>query len=283
MLKRTKINRTKQFRDIVRFELIKFLRSRKIKTSLILTAIVPILIYLLTNVISTSFAGSAFGDSNIVTDYQLFINFILVLVLVNVVMFGGDSLTSDFENKTGHILFVNPISRASILFGKFTAASIALISFNVVYYVIASIFSYIKYSALPDNILLSFIFAALFVMALLSLSFTLSSFFKGSNMSYIAFIFLTFVVLGLVEYFLLLMESKPWWSITYAAGIIIYIFEIPYPKDQLIEVPSLFVPGQQQTIVNFIPEVGLSVGVFLLYIMIGLMASLLLFKRKEMT
>ena len=281
-MKRTKINRTKQFQDVIKFELIKFLRSRKIRAALILTAIVPLLIYLLTNFLLDSFISQIYSNSGVVNDYQIFVNFILTLSLVNVIMFGGDSLTNDFENKTGYTLFINPISRTSFLFGKFVAASIAIISFNILFYVLASIFSYAKHSAIPENALLSLVFASLFSIGLLSTSFALSSLFKRSNMSNIAFIFLWFIVVGLVEYFLILSEIKPWWSLTYAAGIIIYIFEVPYPKDSVIDIPSLLIPGQSQTIVNLIPEVNLSIGVFLMYIIVGLMISVLFYKRKQL-
>ena len=281
-MKRTKINRTKQFQDVIKFELIKFLRSRKIRAALILTAIVPLLIYLLTNFLLDSFISQIYSDSGVINDYQIFVNFILTLTLVNVIMFGGDSLTNDFENKTGYTLFINPISRTSFLFGKFVAASIAIISFNILFYVLASIFSYAKHSAIPENVLLSLVFASLFSIGLLSTSFALSSLFKRSNMSNIAFIFLWFIVVGLVEYFLILSEIKPWWSLTYAAGIIIYIFEVPYPKDSVIDIPSLLIPGQSQTIVNLIPEVNLSIGVFLMYIIVGLMISVLFYKRKQL-
>lgn len=281
-MKRTKINRTKQFQDVIKFELIKFLRSRKIRAALILTAIVPLLIYLLTNFLLDSFISQIYSDSGVINDYQIFVNFILTLSLVNVIMFGGDSLTNDFENKTGYTLFINPISRTSFLFGKFVAASIAIISFNILFYVLASIFSYAKHSAIPENALLSLVFASLFSIGLLSTSFALSSLFKRSNMSNIAFIFLWFIVVGLMEYFLILSEIKPWWSLTYAAGIIIYIFEVPYPKDSVIDIPSLLIPGQSQTIVNLIPEVNLSIGVFLMYIIVGLMISVLFYKRKQL-
>ena len=281
-MKRTKINRTKQFQDVIKFELIKFLRSRKIRAALILTATVPLLIYLLTNFLLDSFISQIYSDSGVVNDYQIFVNFVLTLSLVNVIMFGGDSLTNDFENKTGYTLFINPISRTSFLFAKFVAASIAITSFNILFYILASIFSYAKHSAIPENVLLSLVFTSLFSIGLLSTSFALSSLFKRSNMSNIAFIFLWFIVVGLVEYFLVLAEIKPWWSLTYAAGIIIYIFEVPYPKDSVIDIPSLLVPGQSQTIVNLIPEVNLSIGVFLMYTIIGLMISVLFYKRKQL-
>jgi len=282
-MKRTKINRGKQFQDVIKFELIKFLRSRKIRAALILTATVPLLIYLLTNFVLDSFISQIYSDSGVVNDYQIFVNFVLTLSLVNVIMFGGDSLTNDFENKTGYTLFINPISRTSFLFAKFVAASIAITSFNIMFYILASIFSYAKHSAIPENVLLSLVFASLFSIGLLSTSFALSSLFKRSNMSNIAFIFLWFIVMGLIEYFLVLAEIKPWWSLTYAAGIIIYIFEVPYPKDSVIDIPSLLVPGQSQTIVNLIPEINLSIGVFLMYTIIGLMISVLFYKRKQLT
>ena len=283
-MKRTKINRTKQFQDVIRFELIKFLRSRKIRASLILTAIVPILIYLITNYVGGTFVSQIYNsESSVVNDYQIFVNFILTLTLVNVIMFGGDSLTGDFENKTGYTLFINPISRTSFLFAKFVAASIAITSFNILFYIIASIFSYAKHSAIPENAILSLILTTLFSLALLSTSFALSSFFKRSNMSNIAFIFLWFLVVGLLEYFLVISEIKPWWSLTYAAGVVVYIFEIPYPKDSMIDIPSILVPGQSQTILNFIPEVNLSVGVFLIYMIVGLLVSVLFYKRKQLT
>ena len=279
MMKRTKINRAKQFQDIVKFELIKFFRSRKIKASFVLTVVITLIIYAI-----PSLLGESSAQQPDVTNYTInFIQFLSTLILISVTLFGGDSLTSDFQDKTGYTLFTNPISRTSLLFGKFTAASITLTFVTGLYYLITSAFSYIRYSALPPNLFLSFIFVGLFAIALLSMSFTISSLFKGSSLSYISFFFIFFLVFPLLDYFLLTMELKPWWSVTFAAGIAIFILEVPYPKDQIIEIPSLFVPGQSQTITNFIPEVSLSLGIFFVYIIVGLMTSMLLFKRKEMT
>ncbi len=79
-MKRTKINRKKQFQDVVRFEIIKLLRSRKIRAALILTAIIPILIYLITNYIGGTFVSQIYNsESSVVNDYQIFVNFILTL------------------------------------------------------------------------------------------------------------------------------------------------------------------------------------------------------------
>ena len=71
-MKRTKINRKKQFQDVVRFEIIKFLRSRKIRAALILTAIIPILIYLITNYIGGTFVSQIYNsESSVVNDLSL--------------------------------------------------------------------------------------------------------------------------------------------------------------------------------------------------------------------
>ena len=121
-MKRTKINRAKQFQDIVKFELIKFFRSRKIKASFVLTVVITLIIYAI-----PSLLGESSAQQPDVTNYTInFIQFLSTLILISVTLFGGDSLTSDFQDKTGYTLFTNPISRTSLLFGKFTAASITL-------------------------------------------------------------------------------------------------------------------------------------------------------------
>ena len=55
-MKRTKINRAKQFQDIVKFELIKFFRSRKIKASFVLTVVITLIIYAIPSLLGESSA-----------------------------------------------------------------------------------------------------------------------------------------------------------------------------------------------------------------------------------
>ena len=85
-MKRTKINRTKQFQDVIKFELIKFLRSRKIRAALILTAIVPLLIYLLTNFLLDSFISQIYSDSGVVNDYQIIVCECCALVILSLTL-----------------------------------------------------------------------------------------------------------------------------------------------------------------------------------------------------
>lgn len=277
-MKRTKINRLQQFRDITQFEFLKFIRGRKMKSAVVLAFLTPLLIYTLPTLTSESLASQSS-----VTDFAItFVQFLSLLILISVTLFGGDALISDFQDRTGYTLFTNPISRISLLFGKFLAASIAVTIVLGIFYIVLSALSYYFYSSLPTNILTSFIFAIIATMAFLSISFAIGSFLKGSNISYIAFFFLFFLVFPLVDYFLIVDKVKPWFSPTFASEIILYILETPYPDDEIIRIPALFAPGQSMSITAFVPEINLSLGILFVYIMLGLIVSLFFFQRKEM-
>ena len=278
-MKRTKINRLQQFRDIIQFEFLKFIRGRKIKAAVILAVLTPLLIYTLPILTSPE----SLASQSSITDFAItFVQFLSLLILISVTLFGGDALISDFQDKTGYTLFTNPISRTSLLFGKFVAASLAVTIVLGIFYIILAALSYFFYSSLPSNLLISFFFAVISTMAFLSISFAIGSFLKGSSISYIAFFFLFFLVFPLVDYFLIVDKIKPWFSPTFANQIILYILETPYPEDQIIKIPAIFAPGQTLSITAYVPEINLSLGILFVYIMLGLIVSLFFFQRKEM-
>jgi ABC-2 type transport system permease protein len=70
--------------------------------------------------------------------FAVFVTSMGSLAVFGAVFFAGDTIASEFERKTGYILFPNPVNRITIVVGKYLAcfiatATIILLTFAKVY------------------------------------------------------------------------------------------------------------------------------------------------------
>lgn len=272
------ISRPLQLLTVARYELLKYLRGKRMLAATIFSIAIPLLILALPLVVGLEYP-------NEVSDFSLqFVGFLDILIIIGATFFGSDALVSEFQQKTGYALFPNPITRTCILFGKYLASSIATLTIIGIFYTIVGIASYAIYGVIPVELLYSLSFATLYTLTILALAFFISSILKGTTGTSILTFLLFFLIFPIIDLVLTLAEVKPWFSPTFATGIMSSILISPYPSDVIIDIPAFFVGGGENiSIANYIPEVNLSIGILLLYMMFGLLFSLVLFMRREMT
>lgn len=195
----------------------------------------------------------------------------LLIVIVGVWL-GGDILASEFERKTGYMLFTNPIKRFTIVAGKFMACFVSTLLLISVLYLIGTIFTLNNYGWVPPTILGSFGLAVLYGCAVLSLTFLFSSILGAASAMVISFSSLIVImpILGA------LLTSKagvePWFLLMYSAGTIgAYIDP---PAQRIVSTP---------TGTNYkYPDFTISVIVMLAYVFVSIILCIIATKRREM-
>ncbi|MGA7476834.1 MAG: ABC transporter permease [Thermoplasmata archaeon] len=210
---------------------------------------------------------------------------VTIVIIFAGVIFGGDAIAGEFQNKTGYFLMGLPLRRATVYVGKYIAAFIAALA-AVVFYavlVLANSAYYFGASALTTTFGESFVLATVYLLALLGATFLFSSLFKTST-----YAVLVVAVLFLFGFTLLqdlisgLVHVTPWFILTYADTIIGGVFNTSCMSNPGTHTcPSSFPGGAAMTVTNAtIPE---GVAIMVAYFVITAIVGLILFEREEFT
>jgi ABC-2 type transport system permease protein len=251
-----------QFRD--------YLRSRRfILMMAIVAAVGAILI-----VIVAHFRPAGLIDSSSAYYGTLWILGAEVLIVFAGIIFGGDAIAGEFQNKTGYFLMGLPIKRWSVYAGKYLAAFAASLVTILVYLAVLIAYgvTFFGAGAVSVALLESLMLATLYLAALLGTTFLFSSLFKTS-----LYAVLVVAVLFLFGFTILnsvlegLVNIEPWFVITYANTVIQYPFT-----------------GPQGTVTQFgmtsyAPSYPEGIAIMLGYFLITTVVGLLLFSREEFT
>lgn len=91
------------------------------------------------------------------------------------ILFGADSLVREWTSKTAYVLLPNPVSRSTILAGKFIAAVLASWLALFLYYLLTFSFSLAIFGEAAFDIIPSFAYALLYTLAMLAFVFLISA------------------------------------------------------------------------------------------------------------
>ena len=260
---------------ITKYTFLDYFRSRRFLILLIITILISALLtglvgyYRPVNFTTTplGFYSSWWGNST------------TFVVILSAIFFGGDAISSEFQNKTGYFGIPNPIRRSSIYVGKllaaFVASTIILGIFTAI--TVGNGIAYFGFNV-PFEFAESVLFAWFYLVAVLGFTFFFSSLFKSSAMSIlvtaILFLFVFTLIQSLVS---ALVQIEPWFILTYGAQIIGNILMVPYPAHTSTIGAGRFVLTEYNATV---PE---GLAIIALYFIITAVLGLLLFERKEFT
>ncbi len=198
-----------------------------------------------------------------------------VLIVFAGIIFGGDAIAGEFQNKTGYFLMGQPIKRWSVYAGKYLAAFAASLVTILVYLVVlmgAGAY-FLGGNAFPPGLFEAFAIAVLYLAALLGTTFLFSSLFKTSMYGVIVvaimFLFGFSLIEGVIEG---LVGITPWFIITWAN------VTIEYP---LTGVPAS--AGMRLGVIVAFPTYAQGLAVMFAYFLGTTVAGLLLFDREEFT
>jgi ABC-2 type transport system permease protein len=265
---------------LARYQLRDYLYSRRF---ILMMAIVAIIGVILTALVGYFRPASLLDSSNDFYDAVWAGGITIVFVFAGVI-FGGDAIAGEFQNKTGYFLMGLPVRRATVYVGKylaaFTASLVAVLAFalilvgNAVFYFGAGAFTL----ALGE----SFLLALTYMLALLGATFMFSSMFKTSTYAVLVvavlFIFGFSVIQELVT---ALWRIEPWFLITYSDSIIGYPFLSTLPPH--ISTMAISARPGAPTLTMYNPTYAEGIAVMLGYFVLTALGGLGLFELEEFT
>jgi ABC-2 type transport system permease protein len=260
-----------------KYTLLEYFRSRRF---VVLLAIMLVISALLTFVFAWKRPPTALADplAFYSTWWGMSATFVVIL---SGIFFGGDAISSEFQNRTGYFVLPNPIRRSSVYLGKFLAALIAA-SLVLAIFTAITVINGIYYFPwnVPGAFWESALFDWIYLLAVLGFAFFVSSLFKSGAYSILVnAVFLLFVftlIEGLVS---ALVGIEPWFILSYGSEIVGNILAPTYPQ-HMVTVTEVF---GKRTIEITTFNVGVVEGLVILiaYLVVTGILGLILFERKE--
>ena len=255
-------------------EIRKHLRRRRIVITATLAVVLPVIFYIIPIAFGSDFAetANAFASSNL--------GFVNLLIIISAAIFTGDSISGEFENRTGLLLFPTPQRRNTIFVGKFLAALFATWIAISLYYLITSLEVISIYGAaeLSIEFAKSYLLALIYGASVVSLVFFFSSILRRTITSTLLGFFLLMMVLPIMSSALSIVEVDPWFVVTHSAGLITDVFNLPSAGG--------FGPGRGPAgtgeFITFSPEFYLGITVMAAYSIVPFLLGLGIANRKQM-
>jgi ABC-2 type transport system permease protein len=272
-------NSVRQIATVVKYELLKYLRGRRLLAIVLLTIIISAIFLIVPPAIGTAYAK----DPKQFTVNML--SFLSILAILSATFFGADAIVSEYESKTGYFLFPNPIRKTAIFLGKFIASALVSVGAIGLYYVIAVVSVRVIDGSIPANTGASFVYSLIYLFAILAIAYLFSAIMRSSVYSLVLTFFTFFLILPIIDAVGSFAKFKPWFSVTFASGISQYIFDSPYPTDKVFTSTAVGGPNagaQSVSLMQYYPEIRLSVVVMAAYFVIAFLLSILIARRREM-
>ena len=207
--------------------------------------------------------------------------FVTLVILLSVAFFGGDAISGEFQNKTGYFLVPNPVRRSAIYIGKWLAAlGVATLVLATFALVALANGVYFFGGSVPAEFGESVLFAWINLVSVLGLTFLFSSLFKNSAISILMTVILLLFAFNVIDTILTLVAGiEPWFSITYAGGIISSVLQVPYPVGKTTATG----PGGRFEFSTFNATIPEGLAIMAVYFVVSALIGLALFERKEFT
>jgi ABC-2 type transport system permease protein len=272
-------NSLRQIATVTRYELLKYLRGRRLLAIVVLTIIISAIFLIVPPAIGSDYSK----DPKEFTVNML--SFLSILAILSATFFGADAIVSEYESKTGYFLFPNPIRKTAIFFGKFIASALVSVGAIGLYYAIAVVSVRVIDGSIPTNTGLSFIYSLFYLFAILAIAYLLSAVMRSSVYSLVLTFFTFFLILPIVDAVGSIAKFKPWFSVTFASGISQYIFQSPYPTDKVFNTTAYSgasAGARSFSLVHYYPEIRLSLIVMAVYVVVAFLLAILIAQRREM-
>lgn len=199
-----------KLRIVIGYEFLKHIRRKRLYVILGLTLVAELAVLILVPVL-----GDGFPDNVMVMAALLSVG--PSLAGIGAIFFAGDAIAGEFENKTGFILFTNPVKRTTLVIGKYLACYGAVALLVILGYVIVTISLLAIYGSVPIETLSSFGLCLLYAGAVLSVTFFFSAVMKGSMSATVITLVFIMVISSIVDS-VLLMTGQPHWFLMSTNG-----------------------------------------------------------------
>ncbi|MFX1417320.1 MAG: hypothetical protein ACFE9N_00200 [Promethearchaeota archaeon] len=215
------------------------------------------------------------------------LTFIEFITLLAACLFFSGIICSEFDKKTGFIVFPK-INKYKLILGKYLGNLALVVLIITVYYFFLGLLGLFFYAG-PINLrfFYSYSIAILYVIALSSFVTLFSSFMKSVNLTIISTILLLLIGFNIADQivtFVFAGDIEPLYSITYLGRLITGILEYPFPDPRYAELPISgmggmggFTFGQWIT-----PSVEMGITLLVVYIIVYFILAAYLFKRRQL-
>jgi len=268
----------RQITVVTKYELLKYLRGRRLLIIIALIAVISVL-----GLVVPLITGSGY-DPNPQTFTSGILSEVGILVVLCATFFGADAIVSEFEQKTGLLLFPNAVKRHVLVLGKFIASAMVSVGAVALYYAITTIAVVVIDGSIAANTSLSFLYALAYLFGILAVAYFFSAILRSSVYSTVLTFFTFFLILPIIDRVgSSIAHFKPWFSITFASGIVLDILQQPYPVDVVRTAERTFRNTTRTlTVAQYYPSVAQGLAVIFVYFIIGLILALFITKRREM-
>jgi ABC-2 type transport system permease protein len=264
-----------------RYQLRDYLRARRFVLMMSIVAVIGAILTFVLSYYHTSDTVRGLTSGSDAFYGSLWAGGVTVVIVFSGIIFGGDAIAGEFQNKTGYFLMGLPIRRASVYVGKFLAALAASLVAVLFYLAIlvANGSYYLGADAFPLSLGESFVIALLYLLALLGAVFLFSSMFKNSLYAVLVVAVLFLFGFTLIQDLVTaLVKVEPWFIITYAEEVIGYPFLATLPAHvTTVSGPRGF------TSTSYNPTYPEGFAIMAGYFLLTAVAGLYFFEREEFT
>lgn len=225
-----------------------------------------------TGIVRLSFLNSV---SEFLTDYSQATPLWIILAGA---FFGGEALSVDFNTGTGYYTLVLPVERSTLLAGRYasaTAVTLIVVLEYTVFGVLGASYEFGRNSIPWGPLGASLALAVLFTLAVVSVAFCFSAFFKTPATGVLVTILVLLVGLTTLQNVVQITGYEPWWSLSYAGGAISAPLDWAFTPKQVIPVGG----GRYLTAWAASPAEG--AAIMAAYLVLFFVVSAILYQRKE--
>jgi ABC-2 type transport system permease protein len=272
-----------QVLQLARFQLRNYLRSRRFILMMLIVAVIGAL---LTGIVGYYQPARAVGsDSPVAFFGQFWGQASPYIVVFAGIIYGGDAIAGEFQNKTGYFLMGLPVRRVTVYAGKYLAALAA--AFGALLFYLAIVLGngiyYFGGRAFVGPLASSFGLATLYLLAVLGATFLFSSLFKTSTYAVLVVAVLFLFGFSLIDAVIEgLLNIQPWFVIAYAQPVVGSVFNTSCTTAPGTHTCSLGNGGGPMiTVTN--PTLLEGALIMLGYFLLTTLAGLVLFEREEFT
>ncbi|MFW9875122.1 MAG: hypothetical protein ACFFG0_18610 [Candidatus Thorarchaeota archaeon] len=223
--------------------------------------------------------------------YSTGLQFITFLTLFSACLFFSGIICSEFNRKTGFIVFPK-INKYKLILGKYLGNLLLVVIIITAYYFVLGLFGFYYYGG-PINVrfFYSFGIAILYVIALSSFVTFFSSFLKSVNITIILSLVVLLIIFNIVDQIITLIFTdafEPLYSLPYLGSLITGILQFPFPNPRYVEFSfsgemGPFGGGGNFTFGQWVtPSVIMGIGLLVVFIVIFFVLAALLFKRRQL-
>ncbi len=193
----------RQTMTVIYYELYKYVRSARMVGIFALAALIVAIILIIPPALGQEYPRDPAYFA------QRFFLWTGVLIVVGATLFAGDSLASEFQGRTGYLMFPNPVKRLVYFTGKLLASLLTMFFVVSVFYVVVSLLTIWHSQSFSDLTYRSFGLALLYVVAAVGVGYLVSAVMKGATGALVFTFAILFLIFPILDGVLSFAGAKP--------------------------------------------------------------------------